>query len=848
MAPRLPTAWSAGTGGDLAREVEKAEKLKEAISNAKKEIIDTFGKTLVKEGKSAKDAYAEVQVVLTSVAQELKKTTTNAKEYGEAVKKDTEAVLAFAKQHNIALADALAMYKKIKGPQEKFVNKLTDKTANWALGFFTLGSAALVYKNRVTEMREGQQLFLSEAQLTGKGAQQSWSKLQTTVDQYRKTQRDASVIAHRYGISTEEVQEAQKGLAKELRGTIADQSKLSGILEKYTERNYQFSRVMGVDVKEAQDFYINQIRQQGQSHEEADKSLGIMITSYDRLAEKVGKLSIVHKDEYLAVIKDIQSQMGPTQVSMSALTGGMAAFAEVAKNAGMNAKQTQEFMGTLPKIAKGIPRFFKQQLGSGLMREFERDSDAFIKKMTVGESKQKVRMITAQLEAIKQSGKPIWDQQEEFQDALYGTKEGLAATLSVVTKHAKIMPAYAAKMLGDMGIPPDQVTALLAAMRTGKLDVNKLKAQMDAQAEKAKEDPRKALNENLVKNSGNLDANTMRMEELRGQTERLAKKTQELVPVISSLVGVIRISNMIQGAGGMLSVSKALVSKFGSMGGAVKGVVGGVNAWGGALKLSVGSIAKFAGGAAAAGLAGYAFGSWLDDTFGLSDKFSDAMANDDKRRSKERRGEARGQEFLKDQSARIKLQAERIRKYGRSQITDTKGEHVEATAETVRLKEFGFLKKSLKQGEISQQQFETLVRELDKSLKDFPTPKKMVEAQKPNQQRKVIQLQQYKAAKQEDQARALMQSGLPLWAVNRAQVPGQAVAPAAAASSGSTTASTSLDAAPPAGISGNQQPAQQNYNPATGTWILQISTRDPAYQQMMQQSVATAQRSNKRAR
>jgi hypothetical protein len=818
------------------------------MASAKKEVMETFGKGLVKEGKSAKNAFAEVQLALAAVSHELKGTTKNAKEYGDAVAADTKAVLDFAKKNKLTLDESMAMYKKartglqeykdtqdkIKGGQEELLGRL--KT--WGAGLITLGGAAVVYNNRVREMREGQQLFLSQGNA-------GWQDLQKTVDGFRDAQRDASIVAHRYGVSTEEVQDAQKGLAKGLRGTITDQGKLGEILKRDTEKMYQFSRVMGVDVKEAQDLYIDQIRQQGKTHAEADRSLGVMITAYDRMAERVGNAGQVQKDEYLAVIKDMQNQLGPTQISLGALTSSMDMFSEAAKNAGMNAKQTQDFMGALPKISKGLPRFFKQQIGSDMLRAFKKGPAEFIQKMTEGMDTKQAEMVKKQLETAVKSGRPIWEQQERFQEILSGSTKGMAANLKIMADQARTMPAVAANTLAAMGMSPDQVDAFLAGAKDGTLSPAKLEEMAKKMSKEGKEgakDPRQTMNENLEKNASMADKLTMKTEEARGQLEALGKQNQELGVAIGGLVTAIQLLTAVQGAGGVVGVTKALIGKFGSMGGAAKGVIGSINQWGGALTGSLGSIAKFGGGAAAAGAAGYAFGTWLDKKFGLSDKISDAAVAPIKKASQLKRSRERGQEWLAGQTARIAQQAERVKKYGRSTLMTSKGEVQEATAENIKAKELGFLKHSLKQGDLNQAQFEILVKALDDSLKKFPTPQKAAEARKPEEQKKVAQLQQTKAENREEKARAKMQVG----PEGRAQVPGQALKQPSSAEAAQPSANQGVASA--TATPGSQQPTQQTFDQATGTWILQISTRDPAYQQMMQQSVASAQQSMKRAR
>jgi hypothetical protein len=583
-----------GTAGKLEKEARQAEKFTSAVEDAEKALKDLYG-SQAKGSAETKKAHAEAAAAVAMVSKELQGTTKNAKKYGEAVQKDSKAVVEFAKKHKLSLKDAMKMYKKVheqQGLMAEGWGRIMGKLNQFKglAGFMATGAAAMKeYRKRVDEVRTGHQLLLADQTLMGN----NFKDTQKYIDGYRSAIRSAHDITGKYGVAVEEVKQTTKALAFSLRGQIKDVSKLGEVLKQDTDRLYGFAKAMNVDAGTALTFFRNQMRVQGKTHEEARKSMDIVIAGYDAMRVKVGDAAAPLKEEYLATLQQIRQELGPTQVSTAAMTAAMNFLGEAGKRAGLSAKGVGDAMAMLPKIGQNLSQYHKMQLGGMIMRN----------KKALAALPEGLRK---QVEAIRDDPKmQIWEKKKVIAELTAGSKVGIKSMFSMIRKAGVIEQHMMMK-----GLTAQQKAAFVTMkkmMKEGKTFDEAMKV-VEKTSKKAGK-TRETMHMSLKKNTTGLDNVALKAAELESRVKGLIDQYSTYVtPALGALTLAMNAGNLVQGLRG------AMGSAAGSLG-QLKGAAGKAGA---------------AGALVAAGTAGWAFGKWLDKKFGISDKISNWAFEQDK--------------------------------------------------------------------------------------------------------------------------------------------------------------------------------------------------------------------------
>jgi hypothetical protein len=535
------------------------------MKGARKEISATLGKEMVKSGATAKKTHAEIQAALDMVSQRLKGTTKDAHEYGKALKKDTKAVMEFAKRHNISLQDAMKMYDKVQDRQSKFFKGVMDRARSWATVGATVAAAAKVYRTRVDEIRKGHDLFLSSTALTGPTAKKEWGDTQTYIDGYREATRSARDMTIKYGVSVEDAKQTTDALAGVLRGADVDAKAFGKTVKADTDRIYGFSKMMGVSATDSLQMFRDEMRKQGKTHEEAVKSLDITISGFDRMAGVVHKAARPMKEEYFKTLQDIQSQYGPTQVSTQGMTAAMNLLAEAAGKAGLSAEGVKDAMGLMPKLGENLSRYHKIQMG----RSIRLNADMVA---------QLPKALQKQIKVI-QADKTLmpFQKDEMIQQLTAGTKVGIGAMFKMIRKGSAVEQQMLMK-----GLTVQQKVAFLALkkMKVGSKEFDDAVKKLEKGGKDVKK-VRETLPQKLEKNTRGLDAVALKAFKLEETTKKLLDQYQEaVVPALGALTIALNagqwyraIGNLSQSMGGLGGGAMGAAGKLGKFAGKI-GVAG----------------------------------------------------------------------------------------------------------------------------------------------------------------------------------------------------------------------------------------------------------------------------------
>jgi predicted RNase H-like HicB family nuclease len=587
-----------GTGAHLEKEVQKAQKFESAIEGATDALKEMHGAS-AKNSAEQKKKHAEVAAAIQHVSKALQGTTKNADKYGKAVQKDTKLVLDFAKKHKLSLTEATAMYDKVnqrQGLLNQGLKKGIGFLSRWGTAAATVGAAVKEYRKRVDEVRTGHQLLLSDVAVTGPEAKKAFGDTQKYIDGYRKAIRNAHEMTARWGVSAEEARTTTKALAFSLRGQIKDVNKLGEALKQDTDLVYGFAKVMNVDASTALTYFRNQMRVQGKTHEEARKSMDIVIAGYDQMRVKIGGAAAPLKEEYLATLQQIRQEMGPTQVSTAAMTAAMNFLGEAGKRAGLSAKGVGDAMAMLPKIGQNLNQYHKMQLGGMIMRN----------KKSLAALPEGLRK---QVMAIRDDPKMmIWEKKKVIAELTAGSKVGIKSMFKMIRKAGVVEQHQMMK-----GLTNQQKVAFVMMkkmMKEGKTFDEAMKT-IEKGAKGAKK-TRETLPQTLKKNTTGLDNVAIKAQELEATTKKLIDQYSQFVtPALGALTLAMQAGNLVSG---------------------LRGLTGGVGGAAGALGNLKGAAGKAgaAGALIAAGTAGWAFGKWLDKKFGISDKISNWAFEQDK--------------------------------------------------------------------------------------------------------------------------------------------------------------------------------------------------------------------------
>ncbi len=810
-----------GTAGRLEKETRQAEKFASAIASAEQAVKDMYG-AQAKGSAATKKAHAEAAAAVAMVSKELKGTTTSAKNYGKAVEKDAKAVLDFAKKHKISLQEATGMYQKLKKEQSLFgqgLSKIGDALNRYKglAGFMATGAAAMKeYRKRLDEIHTGHQLLLSDTAITQKG----FKDTQKYIDGYRDAIRSAHDITAKYGVSVDEVRQTTKALAFSLRGQIKDISKLGPVLKEDTDRLYSFAKAMNVDAATALTFFRNQMRVQGKTHDQARKSLDMVIAGYDQMKVKVGDASAPLKEEYLATLQQIRQELGPSQVSTASMTAAMNMLAESAKKAGLSAKGITDTMAAAPKLLKGLPKFYRMQIGGSILSAMRANNKQF------QELAKQHPKIAKQLKTLAETDMPFWRKQEIAQQLTEGTAMGMAGVLK---KLKQVGPALRSQYYQNMGLTGQQIVAIESGLKTGELSAKKLGELTKGvqKGQKKATDTRQTMADSLKRNTKGLDNVALKAFGLENKIKGLIDQYSTYVtPALGALTLAMNAGNLVSG---------------------LRGLTGGVGQAGGALgRLSgVAGKAGAAGALIAAATAGWQFGKWLDKKFGISDKISDWAFKQDKemlsKMERLKRSGGHAQQTIKAADQYMK-RFEQLRKKGITTIQERyskkglkPGQKGYAASEAVRAvkltadqfrkmtyKRLG-LEAEVKAGRMTKEQAALIRKVVEARAAKFesikPAEKKTVEAKKEGEKQRAKAEHRAKvgeaALKSTAPAKRRVRAGPPTPTAPQAQTPGAG-----------------------AGTQPGAAEQSSQYDPAMGTFTTNVtlSSNDPNFMNFMKQN------------
>jgi len=827
----------------MEKHVRQMEDFQKATKAARKELVDTFGKAAVKSGESAKKAYAEVAAAMALVDEEVKSTTKNAKEYGKILARDSKVLLDFAKKHKLSLQEAADMYKKVKESQSKVIAGIGDWLKRWGSVAATIGAFTAEYRKRIDEVRTGHQLLLADQQLIGPGAKDTFQKTQKYIDGYREAIRSAHDMTAKYGASADEARGVTKALAFSLRGMIPDASKIGQTLKADTDLMYGFSRVMNVDVGTALEYFRNEMRVHGKTHEQARKSMDTTIAGFEQLRGKIGAAAAPLKEEYLATLQAIKSEMGPTQVSTQAMTGAMNLLAEAGRKAGLTAGGVKDAMGALPKMAKQMPQYYRIALGRMMMHN---------KKMLASLPEG----LRKQVETIRKDPSLMPFQKAELvQEITAGSKAGIMGMMKFMQKQGPMMRGIVMK---QMGLSAQQQVAFMKMfqdVKAGKISIGDAAAHIDKMRQDAKK-TRQSMPQLLTANTQGLDKAALRTQQLEAQVKGLIDKYSTYIgPALGALT---------------------LALNAGSWLNAMKGLAGGLGGAAGALG-KFGSVATKAGGVLASFGVGYALGTQLDKWLGLSDKISSTLfkAHEEELRKayRAKTSGVQSQAIWRNTTTQIQRFQEMMNKGIKtvevSHIVNGKlvKERKALTKDLIKeqvLRGMG-LKDYLKAGHINQKQAQILRQLVDLKvgqLKTGPATETAKQKQSPmraeakaDRGARALALALAKQKQAQIRAEAKADKGARALKVTtptgRATVT-QTQSPTSATAQGGPLAPQGTSQAPgaPPGTTPSAMPSQ--YDPTQGTLTLQSQTtlniNDPAQRQWFQTLISQNQSTNKRGR
>lgn len=825
MPPPSPGLFGRfGTAGRLEKETRQAEKYASAVGRAEDALMSLYGSN-VKTAGEAKKVHAEVAAAVAMVSKELKGTTASAKGYGKAVQKDAKAVLDFAKKHKVSLKEATAMYTKLKKEQGLFSQGLQKgwealNRYKGLAGFMATGAAAMKeYRKRVDEVRTGHQLLLSDVAIT----QDGFKDTQKYIDGYRDAVRSAHDITAKYGVAADEVKQTTRALAFSLRGQIKDMSKLGPILKEDTDRLYGFAKAMNVDAATALTFYRNQMRVQGKTHEQARKSLDTVIAGYDDLRLKVGGAAAPLKEEYLATLQQVRQELGPNQVSTSALTASMNMLAESAKKAGLSAKGVTDTMAAAPKLLKGLPKFYRMQIGGNILSAMQANNKQF---QQLAKENPK---IAKQLQTLAKTKMPIWRKQEIAAELAQGTTMGMAETMK---KLKAVGPNLRDRYYQNMGLSAQQILAIESGLEKGTLDPKRLQdmSKKILGDSKGAKKSRENMHDSLKKNTKGIDNMALKAHELENSVKSLIDQYSTYVtPALGALTLAMNAGNLVQGLRGLTGGLGQAGGALGKLSGAAGGVAGKAGA---------------AGALIAAATAGWQFGKWLDKKFGISDKISDWAFKQDKallsKMERLKRSSGHADQTMKSALSYIK-RYEMLRKKGvtslKRQVSSKglkpgqKGYMASLVTKEQKLdknllrklvmKQMG-LAEQLKSGHMTKKQAEAIMKVVESRISRFEAIKP---EKKTEQAKKEGEKQRAKAEHRAKVGEAALKSTSP--AKRRATV-----GPPSPAATQTTT--------PVAGAEGQAGGAEQSsqYDPAMGTFTTNVtlSSNDPNFMNFMKQN------------
>lgn len=705
----------------LQKWLEKEIRDQKLLNNLKKEHNKQLlvGMRATKKGDTAyKEAVENHKKAFDAVAETLKGTRKNAEEYGKAIVKDTKMVEDFAKVHKLSLDDAIEMYKKVRAEQKTFWQEHKDTIKKSVTGALTAVTAMAAYKKRVDEIIEGQRLFATSVSLTSA----NFKKTANYVEGYRSAMRNARDITKEFGVTADEAEGTIKAVAYSIRNSVKDSSKMGEQTIKTTRSLYGMSRMLGIEVSDALQFYRTQMMAHGKTSDEALKSLDTMTSAYDVMSKSVEKSVLPFKEDFFGALRDVQQELGPVSVNTLALNAAMVRVAEGASKAGLSTQALTDSMKAVPKMLKAIPAYYQYSIGNQFLGRMRKDFDPRTGEWA-GAMKNLPEGLKKQMKSIEGMDVPNFMKSQMAYDVMIGSDQGISEVIKTMQGFS---PTRRLAMLRQMGLSTQDILATNEMFKKGELstkEIDKLKGKI-TEGQKKTVDVRERLADTMDKN---LNATDRLVKETRDAGEAMLKLKESNLGLLAAVGGVTSLlqSEMFRSlAKGVLTMARG-GGLGGLQGGGVAGPAQSVQQM---MKSGVGGIVTAAAGVLSAGAFGYALGTYLDQAFGVSEKLSN-WALSGKKEESEKRVKSHVEDITlknaQDQAKTYAKMAETLR------VIEVRGKGgvVEKRALTRSLAESRISTWLKQQGKTGDEQ-RKIMASLEPHLKKIPTKEQMLERDK----------------------------------------------------------------------------------------------------------------------
>lgn len=601
------------------------------------------------------------------------KARVEAEKLGAAIQSAEESAIKAWKAEDKASAQAHQSTLRHLQDQKKRIdtwNQFKGTVSSTAKGLLTAASATTVYHRNLEEIRFGQRLFLADLARVGPEAEKSYGLQNKYIDGMRIALSKSNTIARQFGTTGEEVDSVVKDLGFSLRGQIKDIDKMGPTLQLRTRELYAYARSMNVDVKDALEEFKSELYDQGRSQKAARSEMLDSMITHQKLQKRMEKLGMATKgsadiwrEDWAKTLRDVKKEMPGILESNRALGEVMGSLYIEARKAGMSYNEAIQAMAQTPKLLKGLPDFFKIQVGGKFLAQARdpRRRKELLSALAPGDPNDpevkaaRERFNTTFTSILTTRGLAPGERERMIGAALSGTELGIQAVLG---QWKKMAPAFRAARIKELigeeafeegGTGRAMLSAIEAGGAKGTAAMKDIMAKAKAKAEEAKKQ-REALRKSQVelpkRMKEQLDLSKkliLQTDEALGVWKDITKSNWALVIALglnttAQMKGAIAsMASWFAGGGTKLLAGLAARTGITAVGqgiGAAAGRAGGsIAAMGGG---GVAGAATTVAGVAIAGAMGYKIGEYLDKRFKISDKVSDALVEGARKAAKER--------------------------------------------------------------------------------------------------------------------------------------------------------------------------------------------------------------------
>ena len=505
----------------------------------------------LKEAKAAGERWTTASEAATEA---LRGTIKNTDKLGEAILRDTKFIQDFAAKNKISLEMAAKMYKEAKDKQNEMLDKGAQKWKGLVLKIGTAVSIGHVYNMRVKEIYGGQKLMAESTSLIGEEGKKAWEGLRDDIEGYRKAQREASDVAARWGISVEDARQQMDKLGPAIKKSGFKD--LGYHVKSTADELNKFAFVSGGTFEEALETMNDLMYTQGKRFDEAIQDMKTAGGAYENLAKNVKGAAAPTRAQFFSALKDVRTEMGSAHVNTKYMTAAMQKFAEAAVRAGASGKTVGETMRLIPKLAQGLPEFFKYQVGREMRAGIETGSEAF---------KDLPEDIKKQMAAVKRHLSGFQADRASY-DILMGTPQGLKRILKSWKGLSKPIQF---EQLKNLGLNAQQTISAMEAINSNNEKALDVAAQDITKSKKELEE--QDLPSQLRKSAGAMDRVTLAAQDLAKKIEGAKDKYGEWFAAGGTVITGL---SALKDAMGTLSAIGAAQGATGTVGSIIAGAKG----------------------------------------------------------------------------------------------------------------------------------------------------------------------------------------------------------------------------------------------------------------------------------